>query len=124
MASPKARLLRRNTTDAERKLWSALRRRQLEGFRFRRQHPIGPFTFDLVCLSAKLVIEVDGSQHAEREERDAERKRWLESRGYRVLRFWNNEVLGNSSGVVVVILDTLERREHPPPRPPPQGGRE
>jgi very-short-patch-repair endonuclease len=115
MASPRARSLRRTSTDAERKLWYALRRKQLEGFRFRRQHPIGPYVVDLVCLSERLVIEVDGGQHAERVDYDRERTHWLESRGYRVLRFWNHDVLLNAAGVVDVILDTLERREHPPP---------
>lgn len=103
MASPHARSLRTNATDAERRLWRALRRRQLEGHRFRRQHPIGPYIVDFVCLSAKLVVEVDGGQHAQTEERDAARTAWLESRGYRVLRFWDNEVLSNIDGVVQMV---------------------
>jgi very-short-patch-repair endonuclease len=115
MASPRARSLRRNPTDAERKLWQALRRKQVEGFRFRRQHPIGPYVVDLVCLSEKLVIEVDGGQHASQLERDTQRTRWLESRGYRVLRFWNHDVLRNTRGVVETILEAANRREGPPP---------
>jgi very-short-patch-repair endonuclease len=124
MASPRARFLRCNKTEAERKLWSALRRRQAEGFRFRQQHPLGPFVVDLVCLSAKLVVEVDGGGHELRRREDEERTRWLESRGYRVLRFWNRDVLQDTPSVIAEILDTLTRMEHPPPRPPPQGGRE
>jgi very-short-patch-repair endonuclease len=91
MASPQARFLRRNETDTEKRLWYRLRRQQLNGFRFRRQHPIGPFIVDFVCLSEKLIVELDGGQHAEQITADSERTAWLEGRGYRVLRFWNND---------------------------------
>lgn len=109
MANQKARELRDNLTDAERKLWTKIRRKQLEGYRFRRQHPIGPFIVDFVCLEAKLVIEVDGGQHADPEEarRDVGRTQWLRNEGYRVLRFWNNELLQNSAGVLQTILGNL-----------------
>lgn len=99
----RARQLRRNMTDAERRLWSRLRRRKLHGRRFRRQHPIGPFIADFACPEEKLVIELDGGQHAERKEQDAARTRWLAARGYRVLRFWNNDVLTQTDAVVQVI---------------------
>jgi very-short-patch-repair endonuclease len=104
MASPLARALRQTPTNAELRLWSRLRRKQLAGFRFRRQHPLGPYVADFFCAEAKLIIEVDGGQHAD----DGDtRTRWLESRSYRVIRFWNNEVLGNTEGVVLAILKAL-----------------
>jgi very-short-patch-repair endonuclease len=105
-----ARKLRLTPTDAEIRLWSRLRRRQLEGFRFRRQHPLGPYVVDFFCAAAKLIIEVDGGQHAE----DGEaRTNWLEARGYCIIRFWNNDVLANTEGVLSTILDAL--RTDPPP---------
>ena len=107
MASPRARSLRKSTTDAERKLWSVLRRHQIDGHRFRRQHPIGVYVVDFVCLAEKLVIEVDGGQHAESVSKDDARTAWLGSRGYRVLRFWNNDVLGNTAGVAEDIRAAL-----------------
>ena len=107
MNRDRARELRRNMTDAERALWRRLRMRQLAGQRFRRQQPIGDYIVDFACPAARLVVEVDGGQHAE-EERDAARTRWLESRGYRVLRFWNNEVLGQIDGVLAVIEESLK----------------
>jgi len=106
MASPLARRLRTIPTDAEIRLWSRLRRKQLEGFRFRRQHPIGPYVIDFFCPDAKLIVEVDGGQHAESAS-DVLRTRWLVAQGYRVIRFWNNDVLGNTEGVLLSILDAL-----------------
>ena len=97
----RARELRKRMGDAEAVLWSALRRRQL-GCRFRRQHPIGRFVVDFVCLRHRYVIELDGEQHLE-SPYDAARTRWLEQRGYRVIRFWNNEVLGN----LEMVTDTI-----------------
>src|SRR5271168_5144692 len=94
----RARILRRRPTDAERRLWHFLRRDQL-GFRFRRQFPIPPYFVDFACVEAKLVIEADGSQHAlpgDHDRRDA----FLTSRGWRVLRFWNNDILTNRDGVL------------------------
>ena len=93
MASEFARHLRKNMTDTERFVWDRLRYRQLGGHKFRRQHPLGPFTVDFVCLERKLVIELDGGQHAERAEEDARRTAWLTERGYRVFRLWNNEAI-------------------------------
>ena len=90
-----ARDLRRNPTEAERTLWRHLRQRHVAGRKFRRQHPIGRYVLDFVCLETKLVIELDGGQHADREAEDQGRTAWLEARGYRVLRFWNTEVFEN-----------------------------
>ena len=98
-----ARRLRKNMTDAERVLWRELRAARLGGYRFRRQTPLGKYVVDFVCLEARLVVEVDGGQHVERQEEDARRTAWLESQGFRVLRFWNNEVLGNLEGTKEVI---------------------
>jgi very-short-patch-repair endonuclease len=110
MASTLARRLRKNPTDAERRLWLRLRQKQLGGFRFRRQVPLGPYVADFVCQSEKLVIEVDGGQHSDKIEHDERRSAWLAANGYRVLRFWNNDVLGNTEGVLETILRTLEGR--------------
>jgi very-short-patch-repair endonuclease len=103
MALKTARDLRSNATDAQLRLWSALRRRQLGGLRFRRQVPLGRFVVDLACYDARLVVEVDGGQHAEHCEEDIARAAWLESRGFRILRFWNNEVFENLEGVLESI---------------------
>ena len=108
-----ARALRKNPTDAERRLWACLRHKQVDGFRFRRQAPIGPYVVDFVCFSAKLVVEVDGGHHALRPERDAKRTSWLENEGFRVNRFWNSEVLKNTEGVAEAIRRAL--RDVPPP---------
>ncbi|HKT17654.1 MAG TPA: endonuclease domain-containing protein [Stellaceae bacterium] len=107
MAKQRARRLRRAMTDAERALWYLLRDRRLSGYKFRRQHPLGPFILDFACISHRLVIEADGGQHAE-SEADARRTHWLELRGWRVLRFWNNEILHNRDGVVETILRAIE----------------
>jgi very-short-patch-repair endonuclease len=122
MASTRAGELRRNLTDAERKLWWKLRHRQVGGYRFRRQVPIGPYIVDFACLSHRLLIELDGSQHGENIAYDQARTRWLGSRGYRVLRFWNGDVLQDLEGVLETIYRAL--LETPHPTPPPQGGRE
>ena len=98
----RARRLRHDSTDAERKLWYCLRARSIDGAKFVRQEPIGPYVVDFVCRARRLVIEVDGGQHAT-DTRDAARSQWLAARGYRVLRFWNNEVLRNLDGVLEVI---------------------
>jgi very-short-patch-repair endonuclease len=102
----RAKHLRREMTDAERKLWSVLRSGQLDGAKFRRQQPIGPFIVDFVCQERGLVIEVDGGQHAE-SAADARRTKFLESKGYRMLRFWNNDILSNLDGVAQVIATAL-----------------
>jgi len=103
-----ARRLRRRLTDAERALWRNLRDRQLDGHKFRRQHPLGRFVVDFVCLEEKLVVELDGGQHALQKNADAARTAWLNREGYRVLRFWNNEVLRNTDGVLAEILRILQ----------------
>jgi very-short-patch-repair endonuclease len=98
--------LRREMTEAERKLWAVLRSSQLNGAKFRRQQPIGPFVADFVCQEHKLIVEVDGGQHAECRT-DERRTAFLQSKGYRVLRFWNNETLNNLAGVAEVIAAAL-----------------
>jgi very-short-patch-repair endonuclease len=110
-------------TDTERFAWQRLRYRQIEGHRFRRQVPIGPFIADFVCLERRLILELDGGQHAEQVEKDTARTKWFESQGFVVLRFWNNEVLQNWDAVEQVIWEHLQRLT-PHPNPPPQGGRE
>ena len=102
----RAQRIRRELTDAERKLWSVLRNRQLEGAKFRRQQPIGPFIADFVCQERRLIIEADGGQHAESIS-DDRRTEFLQGKGYRVLRFWNNDILGNLDGVAEVIAAAL-----------------
>ncbi len=94
-------------TEAEKLLWSKIRRDQIDGLPFRKQVPIGHYIPDFACLPIKLVIEVDGGQHDARKEQDDARTAVLEAQGYRVLRFWNNEVLGNIEGVLQVIVATV-----------------
>ena len=107
-----ARSLRRGQTEAEQKLWAQLRDRRLQGYKFRRQVPLGRFIVDFCCYDERLVIELDGSPHADpaRSARDRERTLWLESHNFTVLRFWNSDLLGNMEGVLVRILQTLEQR--------------
>lgn len=112
----RARELRKHMTDAERLLWSRLRRRQVYGLHFRRQHPIGPFIADFACPGAGLVIELDGGQHARAKDKDAARTQWLEHAGYRVLRFWNTDVLTQIDAVLHVIASMTQA---PPTRLPP-----
>jgi very-short-patch-repair endonuclease len=104
----RARKLRKNLTDVENKLWSRLRGRQLSGVKFRRQYPIGPFIVDFCCVERRLVVELDGGQRAERNTADERRTRLVERFGYRVLRFWDNEVLSNFDGVLERINEVLE----------------
>lgn len=104
-----ARALRRHGTDAEKVLWDRLRNRQLEGRKFRRQQVMGIYIADFLCLDPKLVIELDGGQHAERTEQDAQRTRYLQRLGYQVLRFWNHEVLREPEVVLEAIRDTIAR---------------
>jgi very-short-patch-repair endonuclease len=113
-----ASALRTHMTDAETRVWQALRGKQLEGHKFRRQQAIGSYIVDFVCLEAKVVIELDGGQHAETVHYDSRRDAWLESEGFRVLRFWNNDVMENLEGVLMKIVETLS----PPPRPSPLKG--
>ena len=100
MTSQLARALRQRMTDAERLLWRHLRNRELGGWKFRRQYPVGAFIVDFICVEKNLVIEVDGGQHAENEELDLQRSAYLNKMGYRVLRFWNNEVLQETEAVL------------------------
>lgn len=114
-------------TAAEQALWRNLRDRQLEGHRFRRQVPIGRYIVDFACLDMGLVVEVDGGQHEIRADGDKVRDAWLAKEGYRVLRFWNNDVLANREGVLLTIRDALkavdaERQGHPHPILPPSRG--
>lgn len=102
-----SRQLRHNQTEAEARLWRALRSHQLEDIHFRRQHAIGPYIVDFCAPHQKLVIELDGSQHLDQQEYDLERTAFLKSMGYRVLRFWNDEVLKNLDGVAQAILEAL-----------------
>jgi len=103
----RARVLRKELTPAERKLWSALRGNKLNGVSFRRQHAIGNYIVDFVSIKKKLIVELDGSQHLEQAEYDEERTRYLESQGYRVIRFWNNQVEKEMDSVIRVIKNIL-----------------
>ena len=99
-----ARTHRQNPTEAEKVLWSHLRAKQFEGIKFRRQDPVGSYIADFVCHDRKVVIEVDGGQHADNPG-DKERDDWFKTQGYRVLRFWNNEVLNNIEGVLEKVRE-------------------
>jgi very-short-patch-repair endonuclease len=114
-----ARTLREAMTDAERALWYQLRAKRLLGWKFRRQQPIGNYIVDFVCFEAGMVIELDGGQHLEQAEADAQRTAWLESQGFRVLRFWNDAVLKQTEAVLEEILRNLPLS----PTPLPQGER-
>jgi very-short-patch-repair endonuclease len=116
-----ARRLRKNSTIAETKLWWRLRSRGLNGFKFVRQEPTGPYVADFVCREHRLIIEVDGGQHAE-SKRDAVRDKWLCEHQYRILRFWNNDVIGNLEGVLETILAALPAEAPPHPDPLPASG--
>ena len=106
-----ARELRNNSTKAERRLWGRLQRRQLGGFKFWRQRPVGPYICDFVCLEATMVIELDGSQHVAQAPYDANRDSFLRSNGFRVLRFWNGDVLRQTHSIVETIYEALHRPE-------------
>jgi very-short-patch-repair endonuclease len=103
----RAQSLRKRTTDTERFLWNHLRRRQLHGFRFRRQVPIGAFIADFVCLEARLIIELDGSQHAQNLAYDDQREGYLQAQGFKILRFWDNQALTENHAVLEIILSAL-----------------
>jgi very-short-patch-repair endonuclease len=119
-----ARDMRKSPTDVETRLWRHLRNKRMEGFKFRRQQPIGTYIVDFVCLEARLVVELDGGQHALDTAYDEDRDEWLKSEGYRVLRFWNNDVLGNMEGVLERIKMSLPSPQPspPPPSSSPRGG--
>ena len=109
-----ARKLRKDTTDAEQYLWSRLRRGQLHGYRFRRQRPIGPYVADFACLNPRLIVELDGSQHAEHPERDQRRDAYLRNQGFQVLRFDNHTALTDTDAVLETILSALLTRRISP----------
>jgi very-short-patch-repair endonuclease len=124
-----ARKLRRQETDAERKLWSRIRDRQFFGLKFRRQVPVCGYVADFLCHEVKLIVELDGGQHAERGEEDASRTKALGEAGFVVLRYWNNDVLANTDGVLTEIAERLRAAErtieglapHPVPLPMGEG---
>ena len=124
---PRARRLRREVTDAERKLWQRVRTLPLDGSHFRRQATIGPYFADFACHAKRLVIELDGGQHGEtvHAERDVRRDAYMHASGYRVLRFWNNDVMRNIDGVLDVIAKAVSEPlpPTPDPSPPLRGGR-
>lgn len=112
-----ARVLRTSSTDVENLLWRQLRRKELAGLKFRRQQPIDNYVVDFVCFEKRVVIEVDGGRHASERDKDAERDEYLIRNGFKVLRFWNNEVLQNIDGVLEVIRNSCW--SHPPLNPLP-----
>ncbi len=116
----RARALRNDATDAERRLWQAISAPKVAGVRFNRQVPVGPFICDFVARSIRLIIEMDGRQH--NAEVDAERTRYLEAQGYRVIRFWNNDVLGNIEGVAADIERVIADIPSPDPSRQREGG--
>ena len=109
MNRERARDLRRNPTEAERALWKHLRIRQLRGHKFRRQQLLGPYIVDFVCLEKRLIVELDGGQHAEQVRSDTNRTAWLETQGFRVIRFWNHHVLNEIEAVKEAIGEALLR---------------
>jgi len=115
-----ARSLRKRSTDAERLLWRHLRARQLDGLKFRRQEPIGKYIVDFVCFERRVIVEVDGGGHATEKGKDSKRDGWFRERGFKVLRFWNTDVIGNTDAVIAAIGESCAN--HPPPAPPIKGG--
>ena len=116
-----AKHLRRNMTDAEKLLWRHLRGHRLAGQKFRRQQPLGPYVVDFVHFGVRLIVEADGGQH-NASEHDAQRDTWLKAQGFRVLRFWNNEILLNTDEVLAVIFEAVGGSPSPP-APLPRGER-
>ena len=117
----RARSLRVTQTDAEQALWFRIRNRRLQGWKFRRQHEIGPYIVDFLCPDAGLIVELDGGQHGDQQIYDEHRTFQLQAMGYRVLRFWNNEVLTNIDDVLEVLLEALAS-PGPSPQPSPRRG--
>jgi adenine-specific DNA-methyltransferase len=114
----RARQLRRQVTPAEGILWREVRNRRFASFKFRRQHPIGPFFADLACHECKLILELDGETHLGAETRDEARTKYLQSQGWLVMRFWNNQIYEELESVLEVIYRTCQQRK-PPPHPQP-----
>ena len=112
-----AKTLRKGLTDSERELWKYLRAKRLGGLKFRRQEPIGNYIVDFVCYEKRLVIEVDGGQHAQEKKKDAVRDGWLREQGFKVIRFWDSEVLTNILGVLELVGESVT----PSPDPSRQG---
>jgi very-short-patch-repair endonuclease len=121
-ARARARTLRQNMTEAERRVWQVLRSHQMKGYKFRRQVPIGRYIADFVCHEARLIVEIDGGQHDRLSPREAERSGFLQNEGYRILRFWNNEVLADLDAVHETIADELGRITPTQPLPHQGGG--
>lgn len=117
--SDKAKLLRQNSTDAENRLWFFIRAHRLNGYKFKRQVPIGNYIVDFVCIKQKLIVELDGGQHLLNSDYDKQRTFYLNKLGYRVLRFWNDEVLLKTEAVLENILKELENCALPSPHPSP-----
>jgi very-short-patch-repair endonuclease len=117
----RARALRKNATEAEKLLWHRIRMWQLDDLKFRRQQPLGSYIVDFVCLEKRLIIELDGGQHAERKDYDSKRDAWLRDQGFIVFRFWNHNVLQNIESVADRIYQTVKNT--PFLSPSPQGGR-
>ena len=115
-----AKTLRKRSTDTENILWRSLRAKRLQGLKFRRQEPIGKYIVDFVCHEKKIIIELDGGQHSEESGNDQERDEWLRSQGFRVLRFWNNDVLSQTEEILEIILKKC--LESPSPSSPPVKG--
>ncbi|HEU4839432.1 MAG TPA: DUF559 domain-containing protein, partial [Micavibrio sp.] len=114
----RARKLRKNTTEAEQKLWHELRDRRFFNLKFKRQHPVSPYIVDFCCLEKGIIVELDGGQHVEQEDYDRKRTEFLEAQGFRVVRFWNNDVLANMGGVLERMEGVLRG---PSPNPLPGG---
>jgi very-short-patch-repair endonuclease len=120
----RARQLRREQTEAEKSLWAAPRGRQFRGYTFRRQFVIGSVIADFCCFEFRIVVEIDGGQHADYAAADQTRSAFLSSHGFRVLRFWNNEVLQNLNGVlqtICYVLESTRPQNKPSPEPSPSG---
>ncbi len=117
-----AKVLRKRSTKEERFLWRHLKSKQLEGLKFRRQQPIGNFIVDFVCFEKRIIIELDGGQHTNitEEKKDKSRDKWLNEQGFKVLRFWNNDVFKNINGILEVIIENCLNL--PPLTPPLKGG--
>ena len=116
-SASKARQLRKDSTDAERRMWALLRNRQFADRKFRRQVPIGPYVVDFVCLEKRLIVELDGGHHMTRGDYDAERTKWLMGQGFRIIRFWNNQVLNEAVSVLDALLLELEMEPSPSSQP-------
>jgi very-short-patch-repair endonuclease len=117
----RAKAMRSNPTEAEGRLWYHLRAHRFMGLKFKRQKPVGPFIADFVCLELKLIVEADGGQHGS--EADAKRDAWFKGQGFTLLRFWNNEILGQTEAVLERIQQTVIALSPSPPAPLPASGR-